>query len=167
MRLGRETRWLIEGGEFVSARDRIGHRGELEVHHGRNGQPTVNPIEVQRKRDIPKSEKRGQQPPKNAERGHGLDHRLQHGATWLRDGLVYQHDPGPIAFMRCGGKTNKEPEGTACHRCPLIMPFRNMPRVIPLTKALGRTSFKTTGTPPVTTACPQQMPFEIIRLLLC
>src|SRR5207248_167029 len=166
MRLGRETRRFIEGGEFVSTGDGIGHWRELEVHHGRDGQPTVNPIEVQHKRDIPKSEKRGKQTPKNAERRNGLDHRLQHGAAWLREGLVHQHDSGAIAFMWCTRKTNKEPERTACHRCPLVMPFRNMPGVIPLTKALGRTGFKTTGTPPVTTACPQQMPFEIIRLLL-
>src|SRR5262249_43601222 len=166
MRLGRETRWLIEGGEFVRAGDGIGHRRELEVHHGRNGQPTVNPIEVQRQWDIAKAEKRGQQTPKNAERGDGLEHRLQHGTAWLREGLVHEHDSGPIAFMGCPRKTNKEPEGTACHRRPLIMPFFNMPRVIPLTKALGRTGFKTTGTAPVTTTCPQQMPFEIIRLLI-
>src|SRR3989442_8523401 len=166
MCLGRETRWLIEGGEFVSAGDGIGHWCKLEVYHGRSGQPTVNPIEVQHKRDIPKPEKRGKQTPKNAERGYGLDHRLQHRAAWLRDGLVHQHDPGAIACMRCAGKMNKEPERTACHWCPLIVPFLNMPRVMPLTKALGRTSFKTTGAPPVTTACPQQMPFQIIRLLI-
>src|SRR2546429_8755060 len=111
MRLGRETRRLIEGGAFVSTGDGIGHRRELEVHHARNAQQTVNPIEVQRKRNIPKAKKRGKQTAKNAERGYGLEHRLQHGAAWLRDGLVHQHDPSPIACMWCTRKTNKESEG--------------------------------------------------------
>src|SRR2546428_14152767 len=111
MRFGRETRWLIERGEFVSARDGIGHGRELEVHHGRNAQPTENPIEVQRKRNIPKAEKRGKQTPKNAERGNGLGNRLQDEAAWVRDGLDHPNDPRAISFMRSPVDTHKEAEG--------------------------------------------------------
>src|SRR5712691_10876160 len=148
--LGGKSGWLEECGVFILPSHRILHGCQLPHHRLGNREATPNPVKMQIKRQIPKTQKVREETVKDAERRNLLEHRFQDGSPCSRHLRISEYHAGPIAFMRCPREFDEHPEGTLRHVGPVVVAFFHMPHVAPFTPALGWPGLKTARTSPVT-----------------